>query len=369
MTNGEQFEYTLYLDILFLDISTIVFLALNLSLITILAKRLKNIEKGSRAFSFSLIMYFVLEVVGFVMQSFYNRETDFTLNFETLPLDSQIYLGGLYLLGLLIICCSPLYLIFILEKTFFKKPMVKEKHIITMLQLSVIVVLIAIIFIYFISAYNPSLDIPRWVDSVAFWMFLLLIVLQMFFFLFGFLFLSRKSSGEYKKYARQVVIGYVMQMMIVTYGLYMLGELRTGRYEYGIASFFVFNGILTYIRLVGVIILFYGLLKLHSIEESADIDVEKQDYLRAFIKPRGLTAEQITVYKEQKICMVCKSKATGFNIFVCPKCDSLYCQNCAKTLSDMENACWSCNKPFDESKPSTPFKKEEEDKNKNKGKK
>ena len=35
-------------------------------------------------------------------------------------------------------------------------------------------------------------------------------------------------------------------------------------------------------------------------------------------------------------------------------------KKCARTLSDLENMCWVCESPFDESKPVRPYKKEEE---------
>jgi len=35
-------------------------------------------------------------------------------------------------------------------------------------------------------------------------------------------------------------------------------------------------------------------------------------------------------------------------------------KKCARTLSDLENMCWVCESPFDESKPVIPYKKEEE---------
>ena len=46
--------------------------------------------------------------------------------------------------------------------------------------------------------------------------------------------------------------------------------------------------------------------------------------------------------------------------FMCKKCDALYCENCARALINMENACWVCNEPIDESKPVKLLKKEDE---------
>jgi hypothetical protein len=84
--------------------------------------------------------------------------------------------------------------------------------------------------------------------------------------------------------------------------------------------------------------------------------IETLDYHR----PAEIAEEDIVSYREQNICLVCKGQVNKFNLFLCSKCDTLYCKNCALTLSDLENACWVCNTPFDETKPSKPSEKEKE---------
>ena len=32
-------------------------------------------------------------------------------------------------------------------------------------------------------------------------------------------------------------------------------------------------------------------------------------------------------------------------------CDVLYCMNCAQALTNLENVCWVCDSPIDDSKP------------------
>ena len=53
---------------------------------------------------------------------------------------------------------------------------------------------------------------------------------------------------------------------------------------------------------------------------------------------------------------MCKGKVGSFNTYICTGCDVLYCENCARALSSMENACWACNELIDKSRPSKPFK-------------
>lgn len=72
--------------------------------------------------------------------------------------------------------------------------------------------------------------------------------------------------------------------------------------------------------------------------------------LSMFSRPQKLTEEEVTVSKEKKICLVCKNKVFRLN-YICPECYALYCVKCSDVLSDLENACWVCETPFDETKP------------------
>ena len=54
--------------------------------------------------------------------------------------------------------------------------------------------------------------------------------------------------------------------------------------------------------------------------------------------------------------MVCKGDVLEY-MYTC-KCDTVYCENCARALTDLENACWVCNAPIDISKPIKSYEKE-----------
>ncbi|MFX0001773.1 MAG: hypothetical protein ACFE88_16805 [Candidatus Hermodarchaeota archaeon] len=88
----------------------------------------------------------------------------------------------------------------------------------------------------------------------------------------------------------------------------------------------------------------------------------KDSLFRIIERPEHISEEEVTYYREQKICLICKGKVTGFNIFLCPNCEALYHEDCARALTSMENACWVCIEPIDETKPTKPFKKVEEKK-------
>jgi len=101
--------------------------------------------------------------------------------------------------------------------------------------------------------------------------------------------------------------------------------------------------------------------------------------LLAFSKPgdisekREISDEEVTFFREQNVCIVCRGNILYYN-FMCD-CSALYCEKCAHAIENAENACWACNTPIDDSKPSTPFEKKvieetaQEFGKKNKGKK
>lgn len=82
-------------------------------------------------------------------------------------------------------------------------------------------------------------------------------------------------------------------------------------------------------------------------------------YIKKLKTPQKITEEEVTFLKEKKICLVCKGNIEGFNNYICPKCEVLYCEHCARALIDLENACWVCKSPLDESKPSKSYKRKE----------
>ena len=84
-------------------------------------------------------------------------------------------------------------------------------------------------------------------------------------------------------------------------------------------------------------------------------------FVKKLKAPQEITEGEVTYFKEKKICLVCKGNIEGFNNYICPKCEVLYCENCARTLIDLENMCWVCESPLDKSKLSKPFKRKEDE--------
>jgi hypothetical protein len=70
-----------------------------------------------------------------------------------------------------------------------------------------------------------------------------------------------------------------------------------------------------------------------------------------------ISEEEITVSKDKKICLVCRGEVLRF-LFIC-ECGAIYCENCVKALTNLENVCWVCDQPIDDLKPSITFVEED----------
>ena len=93
-------------------------------------------------------------------------------------------------------------------------------------------------------------------------------------------------------------------------------------------------------------------IKFAGMDEQIKHLLKNRDILTTQVKE-----DQITVHKERKICIVCKGDILGF-MYAC-RCDALYCEKCARALTEIENMCWACNAPIDITKPIKPYKEEE----------
>jgi len=93
------------------------------------------------------------------------------------------------------------------------------------------------------------------------------------------------------------------------------------------------------------------LARLHEQIEELD---EKRVILPAFI-----TEEKVAIHKELKICVVCRGEALKFT-YICD-CGAIYCDNCARALTGLENVCWICESPIDYTKPVKFYEQEFDD--------
>ena len=121
---------------------------------------------------------------------------------------------------------------------------------------------------------------------------------------------------------------------------------------------FIFNIAIELFILVLLIYMNYRLIKdiksLSVSSKTPELRKDKLDLFSAFTKPQKLTEEEVSISIEKKICLVCKAELSRKN-YICPECKTFYCMKCSDALLNLENACWVCNTPFNESKPSKPF--------------
>lgn len=106
----------------------------------------------------------------------------------------------------------------------------------------------------------------------------------------------------------------------------------------------IWIAVFTLILTIGYI--FYNYVKRR---ESGKYKEELQDTLRIFTKPPKFDIQEIKYSREKELCLVCKNKISGLT-YVCPKCGAWYCLDCCEALTELENACWGCETPFDKFK-------------------
>ncbi|MFX0098393.1 MAG: B-box zinc finger protein [Candidatus Hodarchaeota archaeon] len=162
---------------------------------------------------------------------------------------------------------------------------------------------------------------------------------------------SAKNRSDLWNRAVAFVIGLIIEVVMLSSGNYQFSRGKLKELFIGSATL---GPIIT---LIALSIMNYGFLRSKQ-KEVSNVEIEKianegdkfKQFVDMFTRPKTITEEEITYYREQKVCLVCKGKVSRLN-YICPECSALYCNNCSEALSNLENACWSCNEPFDPEKP------------------
>ena len=223
---------------------------------------------------------------------------------------------------------------------------------------TVLILINPLSYVTFIYPKTPgeTLLVPVFTTGTpVFYIIVIFLIFAIIFVGFGFLYSSLKSAGVIRK-----------KFLFLSFGfnLYLIGV--------ALMPVTVTDPPLLPIIMIkimwtsGLILLYIGfkieLTKTKSIPTHKEVEHKKSKITLIETldrsKPAEITEEEVSLFREQKICLICRGNVVGFDSFIC-KCDALYCENCARALANSENACWACNGPIDESKPVKPFKKEE----------
>lgn len=169
---------------------------------------------------------------------------------------------------------------------------------------------------------------------------------------FGYLTKGIKSTGIIRKKFLLLSIGYLIYTGIPIFAVLLsrLGiSVSVAPYRIGLISSFLF--------------FYYGLREAPVTKEKEPVikEIKVEDSLfRLYERPLQISEEEVMYFRDRKICLVCKGNVIRVS-YICPKCNALYCIKCSEELSDQENMCWVCNDPFDESKPTRPYKINKQD--------
>ena len=215
-------------------------------LIAILILKLRNLEIEVRSFMRSMIILFLFELVGSIFIFIYNDLAEFVIN-----VSHPAFIWNV--VGQLIVLLGPFYLIFVLEKRMFEKPLIKEKHLITILELIFFVPVVIGGCLIFIGVFD-------------FTMFFILVVgvmgLQGIFFSFGFLYLGIKTPGAYRKNALLVSFGYSIRLGASGFAGYAVFQFSQKAIDPD--TFLFMLGLNQIVSFIGIVVLTYGLLKLYK---------------------------------------------------------------------------------------------------------
>ncbi|MFX1457416.1 MAG: hypothetical protein ACFFDB_18775 [Promethearchaeota archaeon] len=186
-----------------------------------------------------------------------------------------------------------------------------------------------------------EIDIVRF--GIPFILNYLFVITGLIFLGFGYLVKSIRSKGIIRKNLLLLSLGYILYVVFPLLAIFIQGYF-VHLLRLGMASSFFF---------------FYFGLREAPAEKEIKPRVKKELQVRESLfrlyERQAFTEAEVTFHREKKICLVCKRDLERLN-YICPKCNALYCNNCSEELSNLENACWVCNEPFDESKPTKPFK-------------
>lgn len=241
--------------VIFLDTCRILTFIGSGIILVFLLFHLKSVEKIARPFIISLIILFSFELSGAILNWIFNKVTAFNTAVD--PLDPIYFLYGL---GYTFVITSFVYLIFNLEKGMFQNPLLKTRHLITLIELPFVFFYVIGFIILF------SLRIP-----LPFNLFFLIVIgvigIQSLFFIVGFLYLGIQSTGLYRRNALLVVIGYSIRLganVISAVTSYIVNQ---DSWQGGMDPAYTSFAIAALLIFIGMTIVSYGLLNLYRLKK------------------------------------------------------------------------------------------------------
>ena len=58
------------------------------------------------------------------------------------------------------------------------------------------------------------------------------------------------------------------------------------------------------------------------------------------------TEKELEIEMQEFHCIVHKAPIAGNDVYICPHCNTFYCQKCLTALQEKNEKCWSCNNDF-----------------------
>ena len=242
-------------------ISYLIFIGIySTTVIFLLIQRSKR-EKEARPFITAMFIYFLCDLTQNIIQYFFNKESEFETNLGNLSPLLSLFTA----IGYIIAIIGPVYLIFILEKNAFRSRLIKEKHLLTIVQLTLFAIYIVAVLYMSIFITGIEEQVTWSIQNTAV-LYMVILVFQTLAFFGGFLYLGKNSTGKYRRNALLVAGGFFSYAFGNSIYLFYLTQLRAGIWAYDINIFIMVIWGNNIFRIIGLAMMTFFLVNLYRIK-------------------------------------------------------------------------------------------------------
>ncbi|TFG01300.1 MAG: hypothetical protein EU540_04045 [Promethearchaeota archaeon] len=220
--------------------------------------QLRKADKIAKPFLLTMSIFFLCILIGQILIYIFNIATKFG---TTITVGTPNPMQTIRITGYFLTIGGALPLIYVLERSMFQKSLIKEKHIVTIIQFLMVISLIIfdLLFLFFQFTDTPILL------NIAFIMGL--IVTQALFFGGGFFLIGLRSSGEYRRNSLFVAFGYILRVLLNVFSFLYIYRLGASPTQSNLTALTIFMTVINVLNIIAILIMAFGLLKIYKKSE------------------------------------------------------------------------------------------------------
>lgn len=224
-------------------------------IIIFLLVQLKKADKIAKPFLFTMSIFFLCVLIGQIMIYIFNINTNFGTGISVGIAHPMMILR---ITGYTTQIIGTMPLIYILEKKMFQKSLIKDKHIVSIIQILLLAFLITFDLLYLAFQF---VDTPILLNTL----FIMgLILTQTLFFTGGFFIIGLRSSGEYRRNAFFVAFGYLIRVLLNVFSILYIYRLGANPTQTNLTTLTIFMTLINILNIIAILIMAYGLLNLYK---------------------------------------------------------------------------------------------------------